>query len=181
MKYNQWHMNQNSLFYELLELNPTGVLSILGVEQMNFFFSIHHGNKEVIPSIETVDVVTVAKMIHSVYSVKWEKLYKIYVNDFEIGFDSSTRKENINIDTSNKNVNMNKTSQVSAFNDDTMTNVSGDVDSTNEIGERETSLTSDTTTLNLKSVDFQRALLENSNISNVIGEDISKLILLSVY
>lgn len=181
MKYSEWNLNQKTLFAELESLHETGIFNVLGSEQLHFFFLIKFGNKEVVSSLEKVSNVAVAQMLNNLYYAKWQKLADIYLNELEVGFASSTTTENMNTDKSTKKINADKTSQVSAYNDDEFSNVSGDIDITNESGERETSTSTTTTVLNLKSVDFQRALLENSNITNVICEDISKLVLLSIY
>lgn len=181
MKYNEWNISQNSIFYELNELAPNGIISILGVEQLNLYYSINHGGKTIVPTLERVNTSAVANMIHNMYNKKWERLAEIYLNDLEIGFDSSTTTDSNSTNKTNKDVTTNNTQQVSAYNDDELTNVSGEMDSLNEQGEAEQSTLVTVTHKKLKSIDFQRALLENSNITNVICTDIAQLISLSIY
>lgn len=181
MNYNEWNINQNSIFYELNELTPNSIINVLGVEQLNLYYSINHGEKTIAPSLERVSTQAVANMINNMYMKKWEQLVNIYLNDLELGFDYSTTTDSNSVGTSNKDVSTNSTQKVSAYNDEEMSDVSGEIDSLNEAGDNET--TSNVTVLHktLKSIDFQRNLLENSNITNAICKDIAELISLSIY
>lgn len=183
MKFNEWNVIQeNSLFEELIDLAPNGIISKLGADEVNLYYAITYGGRELIEPLERINTRVVAKMIHGIHSDKWEKLSEMYSNEFEIGFDSSTSTETLTIDTSNKDVSTNNTQQVSAYNDDELSNVSGEMDSLNEKGERENTTTITTTNKNLKSFDIQRNMLENRNsISRIICDDIASIVSLAVY
>ena len=181
MKYSDWNMNGNSIFYELNELNPDRVISILGVEQLDLYYHIHYGAKPMLPSLENVTSNAIAHMLNNMYMKKWEQLANIYLNDFEVGFDSSTTTETNVVTASNKDIATANTQQVSAYNDENMSDVSGEVDSINEQGDSEQTTTVTIINKSIQSIDFQRALLENSNISDVICKDVSQLISLSIY
>lgn len=181
VKYEQWNVNQNNIFHEMYELSPNGVIGVLGVDELNMFYSIKHGGKEMVPSLCNKSTGMVAKMLHNMFMDKWNALHDIYMNGLEVGFESSTTSNRNNIQTNEKNLTSSKTEKVSAFNDDELTDVSGENDSLDESGKRMNDDFSTSTTKNIKSIDIQRSLLENSNISTVIIDDISKVISLSIY
>ena len=181
MKYQQWITNQNNLFHELNDLNPNSIIQVLGVEQLNFLYLTKHGNKDVLPSLETATTKEVAKVINSMYMKKWVRLAELYLNEFEVGFDSSTMNNVETSDSDNESISSNRASKVSAFNEEDLSNVSGEDDSIVKTGSKTHSNTSSTVNVNIKSIDIQRSLLENSNITQVICQDISSFIALSIY
>ena len=181
VKYQQWTMNQNNLFNELNDLTPNSIIQVLGVEQLHFLYLTKHGNKEVLPSLETATTKEVAKVINSMFMKKWVRLAELYLNEFEVGFDSSSMNNAETTDSDNESVSTNSTSQVSAYNDDEMSDVEGEIDSVVKTGTKTHTNNSNVVNVNIKSIDIQRNLLENSNITNVICQDVSSFIALSIY
>lgn len=181
MKYLQWNTNQNSVFHELNVLAPDGLIGLLGVEQLELIFKIRYSNRIIVESIEDTDTSAIAGMLHRMFYEKWVKLSEIYLNDFEVGFTSSSTVSSTNEATSSKELTTVTNNAVSPYNEDVMVDVSENGESINEVGTSDGTRNSTVTTKALQSVDLQRALLENSNIVNTICEDVAKVITLPIY
>lgn len=182
-QYNNWNINQDSLFYELNELNPNGIIEELGVENLNFMFAVQYGSREVPSFFEGKTTKEVAKHINQLFKQKWNRLSEIikHENTLPIGFEKETLIDESNTDLSNKNIVNNNSNKVSAFNVDVLIENSGSDDVLEETGDRESSKQHKQTTTSLQSIDFQRKMLENESISKVICQDVASVIVLSVY
>lgn len=181
MKYLEWVTEQPSLFNELDKLAPEGIISTLGVEQLDFFYIIQHGTKTMLPTLEGKTTVEVAKMIHTLYMNKWTKLAEIVLNDLPLGFDTSTTNETTNTGNSNKSISTNNVDKASVHNEPELVDVAGEIDSLEETGTNNQTTSTTVQTVNIKSIGIQRVLLENSNITNTICCDIANVLSLSIY
>ena len=183
MQYNNWNINQDSLFYELNELNPNGIIEEIGIENLNFMFSVQYGSRKVPSFFENKTTKEVASYINQLFMKRWEQLRNIETHAYSlpIGFENETVIDESNTDTSNKNIVNNNLNKISAFNVDVLTENNSSDDVLEEMGDRESTKTHKKTLLSLESIDTQRQMLDNENISKVICKDISSVIVLSIY
>ena len=183
MQYNSWNINQDSLFYELNELNPNGIIEEIGIENLNFMFAIQYGSREIPSFFETKPTKEVASYINQLFMKRWEQLRNIetHVHSLPIGFENETVIDESNTDSSNKNIVNNNSNKISAFNVDELTENNSSDDVLEEMGDRESTKTHKKTLSSLKSIDTQRQMTDNENISKVICKDVSSVIVLSIY
>lgn len=183
MQYNSWNVNQDSLFYELNELNPNGIIEEIGVENLNFMFAVQYGSRDVPSFFENKTTKEVASYINQLFMKRWEQLRNIETHEHSlpIGFENEVVIDESNIDSSNKNIVNNNSNKISAFNVDELTENSASDDILEEMGDRESTKAHKKTLTSLESIDTQRKMLDNDNISKVICKDISSVIVLSIY
>lgn len=180
VKYVEW-CNGKSLFSEIEQLAPNSIITVLGAEQLNLLYMMRFGSRDLVPSLEYVSVSAVATMLQKIYLDKWQRLADIYLHDFGIGFEDKTETISSDVELSNKDVSTNATNKTVAYNDDELIENSGTIDSLTEVGGKENTTTVTVTKTSLKSIEFQRALLENSHISSIICKDVTSLVSLAIY
>lgn len=183
VKYNNWNTTQDSIFYELNELSPNGIIEEIGVENLNFMFSVQYGNREVPTFFEDVSTKQVAKYIHQIFMHRWEKLNEIAIEKslLPIGYVSKTTIEEKNITLNNKNLTVNQQDNVSVFNDETLVTDKSNDEVLEEMGESDRDRTYTKTHQSLQSIDIQRKMLENENIASIICQDVASKIVISIY
>lgn len=180
MKYHEW-CNEVSLFNEIEKLQSESIIAMLGAEQLNLLYMIRFGSRELVPSLEHVTVPATALMIQKLYLEKWNKLAALYLNDFDIGFDSSSTVTTTQTGNNSKDITSAGAQNVSAFNDDDLTPSNSNSESLNEVGATSVITEATTTKLSFDNIERQRTLLENSHISSIICNDVACLLSLAIY
>lgn len=183
VQYNNWNINQDSLFYELNELFVDGLINELGVETLNFAFAIQYGSRSVPSFLENKSTKDVAKYIYSLYSVQWKRLQQIvsHETNMEIGVESETTITENNLNKSNRNVSSATTNKISAFNDDALTDNNNSDESVLDIEDKTSNKSYTQIKKSLSALDFNRKIVENKSVVDIVCQDVARVIVLSIY
>ena len=181
MKFNEWNLEQTSIFVELDDLNPNSIIGEVGVTFLTNYYVMNYGEKTVPKSIVKMSSAAIATIINNMYFEQWERLKELYTNVLPIGIDSEITINETNIDTGLKEVSNNNINKVTAFNDDSFTNDDGTDTTVNETDNRDRNKKYTQTKKTIDSVEKHKRLIYNDNIVRTICLDVSKVVSLSIY
>lgn len=181
MNYVEWTKDQNSIFAELDDLNPNGIIGELGVGYLEVFYEMNYGQRKVPNSIELKTTAETAFILNGLYMNQWERLKEIFDTHLPIGFENETVIQEKYIDVDTKEIDNNNTNKTTAFNTTDFTDENSSDSTINEINNRERDKEYSKKSINLQSVEKQRTMIENENMSRAICVNISSIVGLSIY
>lgn len=181
MKFNEWNLEQTSIFAELDDLNPNSLIGDVGVTFLTNYYVMHYGEKTIPKAIVKMSSAEIATIINGMYFKQWERLKELHTNVLPIGVDSEITIDETNIDTGSKEVSNNNINKVAAFNDDSFTNDDSTDTTVNETDNRDRNKKYTQTKKTIESVEKHKRLIYNDNIVRTICLDVSKVVSLSIY
>lgn len=181
MKFNEWNLEQTSIFAELDDLNPNSVIGEIGVTFLTNYYVMNYGEKTVPKSIVEKSSAEIAAIINGMYFEQWERLKELYMNILPVGIESEITIDETNIDIGLKEVSNSNINKVAAFNDDSFSNDDSTDATVNETDNRDRNKKYTQTKKTIDSVEKHRRLIYNDNIVRTICLDVSKVVSLSVY
>lgn len=181
MKYNEWNTEQNSIFAELDDLNPNGIIGELGVSFLELYYSTFHGEKTIPKALENKSTSEIATLLDGFFMKQWVKLKENFETNLPVGFESETIIDEKNVDVSTKETDNKNTNKVTAFNTDLFSDDSSNDSIINELDNRERDKQYTQKKTSINSIDKQRKMIEKNNLTRMICVNISSVIGLSIY
>lgn len=181
MNYVEWTKGQNSIFAELDDLTPSGIVGTLGVGFLESFYVMSYGERKVPKTLQKKSTVEIAYILNGLFMKQWERLKEIFDTHLPIGFESETIIDEINIDVNTKEIDSSDKMKVAAFNTELQSDSNSSDSIINEVDNRERDKQYTKKNLELKSVDIQRKMIENENMAKAICLNISSVLGLSIY
>lgn len=181
MKFNEWNLDQTSIFAELDDLNPNSVIGEIGTAFLTNYYVMNYGEKIVPKSIVKMSSAEIATIINGMYFEQWERLKELYINVLPVGVESEITIDETNIDVGSKEVSNSNINKVTAFNDDSFSNDDSTDATVNEIDNRDRNKKYTQTKKTIESIEKHKRLIYNDNIVRTICLDVSKVVSLSIY
>lgn len=181
MLFNEWNLDQLSIFAELDDLNPNTLIGEIGVSFLTAYYKMNYGEKIVPKSIVKMSNAEVAQIINGRFYSQWERIHELYSEKLPVGFESETTVDETFIDSGSKEVSNNSTNKVTAYNDDSFSDDNSNDTMISESDNRDRNKQYSQKKTSLDSLAKQKNIAYNENMTNVICSDISKVVSLSIY
>lgn len=179
MIFNEW-LKDGSLFTEINTITPSPFITKYGAANLDLIYKMRYGAKTIPSSMESLTVPDVARIISISYSDNWNNKYTLLHDKILLGVGSQVIVEDSTKDDIIRNSNSNSESNVSAFNEDTMTPNDSDSNTVNDDTNKTSTKNSSTTHTNMNAIKQQLKLF-NSSFINTVCEDVRKVVSLSIY
>lgn len=180
--YRNWNQNQKSIFHELEILQPESIVSVLGANFLSVRYFMKFGDRQVPEKLQSMSNKEVAEIIAGVFSQRWTKLYDLSeVIAYFTDFDSETTIEETNLDSFTKNILSDNTDKVTAFDSEVLTTDGASDNSISETNEQDKRKLFTKKDRDIVNVDIRRRMIDNSNIHEIICDDVVSIVGLQIY
>lgn len=183
MNFKQYiEVQESGLFTKINELSPFIWNDFFTPERLDILFLFKHGNKPLISSLYEIELDTLAKIVYTSYKDRWEKLFKVLVEDdtplnqmYKLVVDETiSTEDNLTYAGEIKN-------KEGAFNTDELI-ISGGVDN-NSLTENEGTRNRLTEQSRIDNETLLRNMkhLEDTFLLDIVFNDVKNLIMLKIY
>ena len=179
MVFNEW-VKDGSLFTEINTITPSTFITKYGAANLDLIYKMRYGAKTIPSSMESLTVPDVARIISISYGDNWNNKYKLLHDEILLGVESRVIVEASAKDDIIRSSDSNSESNVSAFNEDTMTPNDSDSNTVNDDTNKTSTKNSSTTHTNMNAIRQQLELF-NSSFINTICEDVRNIVSLPIY
>lgn len=181
MNYRDWIKDKNSIFTEMALNDPSGVISLIGADNLSILYESMFGDRNVPKTLVRFPIDQVAGLVETLYLAKWEWIYISDLDSLGSGVESERVIEESFLDVNTKNVASDNVDQTTAFNDPTFIDDHSNNNTINETDNKDRLRVFTETVKSNATFDKQRKIMENRNIGMTICKDVSKVLGLSVY
>lgn len=182
MNFSEWNNTEKSLFDELEKLMPNSVFETIGGYYFNFYYEMKHGDATMNSKIAKLTPAEVAAIIHKIFNARWT-----VVNDIaeELAYFNNFDKETIinekNLNNTLRELRSKNENNVTGFDtDDTALNDS-DNENLTETADGNSNKQYTKLERDIVNLDMRQRIIDNSNIVDIICDDIKTMLSLSVY
>ena len=169
------------LFVEMNTIEPFEWNEVYEPEMLDILFLFHHGNKPIIPTIATIEISTLAKMILTAYNGNWKRLYEAFSKEYDIG--ETYRIENENTYTSdieNETIRNNMRYE-SAYNNDEQVLSDSDDGSVLDKNKKTDIRTNVNARYDFNTIQKHIDIMESKLLTDVVCKQVSNMITIKVY
>lgn len=178
--FNQWSEGQLSLFSAIQQHHEFEFITLLGVDKLDQYYNIQYGERELPKYLTNLSTMELANMVVIAYYSSWEKQYKLFSHEWELGVSlSETTNINTN-DSTERDVTSGTTQKVSAFNDESMLDDNTSEEVVSDGTSKNVLTTSEKIVKDYTVLEKQSMLFSSSFILNIF-KDILKYSSLSIY
>lgn len=180
MIFNEW-IKDKSLFEEINNIKEFPFITSYGAKNLDMAYSLTYGSRPIPSNIETMTVTDVANILVVSFGDNWSNQYNLLKDEILLGVESQivldeTTKDDIIRITNNEQEN-----KVSAFNSDDLAVNDGDTNTTNDDTKKESNRNNVSKKLSMTAIKQQLELFNTSFLKDVVLQDVSKLLSLSIY
>lgn len=163
-------------------LQPEGIIATIGTDFISKYYYIKYGDRPLPSKIHSMTSPELAELIVGVFSKRWTKLYDVAEEiAYFTGFDSETIIDENNLDNYTKSVLSENVDKVTAFDSPTLTTDNANDNSITESNEQDKTRRFTKKERDIQNVDIRRNMIDNSNIIDIVCDDVLSVIALKIY